>query len=228
VTPVWLHILSIIGLAGGVACALYIAADEMRRPQRMWVMYIVWPTAVLFAGPLAVWLYRRKTRAARQGKGISASAVLETAFHCGAGCTLGDIASEWLAFVAPGILGYFGWPGVFHEKVFAVWILDFALAFVLGIAFQYFTIKPMRKLGSGEALIEALKADTLSLIAWQIGMYGAMAFARFYVFGTILGAPLVTDTVEFWFVMQGAMLTGLATAYPVNFWLLKTGIKEPM
>jgi hypothetical protein len=62
--------------------------------------------------------------------------------------------------------------------MFAVWILDFVLAFVFGIAFQYFTIKPMRNLSVRDGLVEALKADTLTVTGWQIGMYGLMAFAQ--------------------------------------------------
>jgi hypothetical protein len=38
-----------------------------------------------------------------------------------------------------------------------------------------------------EGLIAALKADTLSLTAWQVGMYGFMVFAQFYLFSRLLG-----------------------------------------
>lgn len=42
----------------------------------------------------------------------------------------------------------FGWGSPFpsdpHDKLFAVWLLDHLFAFALGIAFQYFTIKPVR------------------------------------------------------------------------------------
>ena len=37
----------------------------------------------------------------------------------------------------------------------------------------------------------------------------------------MLGAQLETATVEFWFMMQIAMLCGFATAYPVNWWLIR-------
>ena len=43
--------------------------------------------------------------------------------------------------------------------MFAVWILDYVLAFTLGILFQYFTIKPMRDPSVRRALIQAVKAD---------------------------------------------------------------------
>jgi hypothetical protein len=112
--------------------------------------------------------------------------------------------------------------------MFAVWILDYIFAFILGIAFQYFTIKPMRALTPAQGLVQALKADSLSLTAWQIGMYGFMAFAQFYLFRYLLGMRLEVNSVEFWFMMQLAMLAGFVTSYPVNWWLIRIGIKESM
>jgi len=32
----------------------------------------------------------------------------------------------------------------------------------------------------------------------------------------------------FWFMMQVGMLVGFITAYPMNWWLVRVGIKEPM
>ena len=112
--------------------------------------------------------------------------------------------------------------------MFAVWILDFPFAFGLGIVFQYFTIKPMRDLSVGAGIWQAVKADTLSLSALRIGMYAFMAFAQFVLFRSILHTRLEVDTPEFWFMMQIAMLVGFATSYPVNWLLLRKGIKEKM
>ena len=74
----------------------------------------------------------------------------------------------------------------------------------------------------------AIKADTLLLAAWQIGMYGFMAFANFYLFQHVLGVTMRTDAPEFWFMMQIAMLCGFVTSYPMNWVLIRTGIKEKM
>jgi hypothetical protein len=152
----------------------------------------------------------------------------KAACHCGSGCTLGDIAAEWLAFAFPGIAVALGWHTVFADKAHAVWVLDFIFAFLIGIAFQYFTIVPMRKLAPLEGLWAALKADKLSLIAWQVGMYGFMAFAAGYIFREHLGVTLDVDMPAFWFMMQIAMICGFITSYPVNWWLLKAGLKERM
>ncbi|MEO8630319.1 MAG: DUF4396 domain-containing protein, partial [Betaproteobacteria bacterium] len=44
----------------------------------------------------------------------------------------------------------------------------------------------------------------------------------------ILGHELPKSSPVFWFMMQIAMLFGFLTSYPVNWWLLRTGIKETM
>jgi hypothetical protein len=106
--------------------------------------------------------------------------------------------------------------------------VDYLFAYAFGIVFQYFTIAPMRGLSFGQGIVAAIKADTLSLTAWQIGMYGFMAIADFAIFRAGLGVTLQTDTPEFWFMMQIAMMFGFATSYPVNWWLLRSGIKEAM
>jgi uncharacterized protein DUF4396 len=92
---------------------------------------------------------------------------------------LGDICAEWLAFAFPGIAVALGWQSIFPKKIFAVWVFDYMLAFIIGIVFQYMTIVPMRGLPFLQGVWAAVKADTLSLTAWQIGMYGFMAVAVF-------------------------------------------------
>lgn len=241
--PSWLHILALASLWLGLACAAVIAADEIRLPQPMWIMNVVWPVAALFASVLVLWIYVRYARLAAHGQREKASkhkpghpkgakpftvAVAESSLHCGAGCCLGDICAEWLAFFVPNVLIWLGWTWIFPEKMFAAWVLDYAFAFAFGIAFQYFTIKPMRGLSPRQGLIAALKADALSLTAWQVGMYGFMAFAQLYAFKRLVGAGAEVDSAEFWFTMQLAMIAGFITSFPVNWWLLTAGIKEQM
>jgi hypothetical protein len=86
----------------------------------------------------------------------------------------------------------------------------------------------MRDLSAAQGLAAAVKADTLSLSAWQIGMYGFMAFAQFHLFRGLLGVRLEPTSAEFWLMMQIAMLAGFATSYPVNWWLITIRIKEKM
>ena len=242
--PDWLHILAIVSLVLGFVCAGIIIIDEFRHPQHMWIMNVVWPVTALFGLAITSWGYftygrlasREAAEAARE-KGEDPPNKTRTPFpvmvgigaaHCGSGCTLGDICAEWLAFAFPAIAFAFGYQTVFSEKIFAVWVLDYIFAYAFGIVFQYFTIAPMRGLGFWPGIWAAIKADTLSLTAWQVGMYGFMAFAALWLFRRVIGIGLEVDTAEFWFMMQLAMLCGFASAYPVNWWLLRIGVKEKM
>jgi len=242
--PTWLHGLSIAYLLLGALCAVVIAIDVARHKQHMWIMNVVWPVTALFGTGWILWQYFTYGRLATQGRMHDAMKrkeeppnkretpfsimVANGALHCGSGCTLGDILAEWLVFAVPAIAVAFGYQSVFGTKMFAVWIVDYLFAYAFGIFFQYFTIAPMRGLSLIPGLIAAIKADTLSLTAWQVGMYAFMALAYFYIFRHLLGTELSTDTVEFWFMMQIAMICGFLTSYPVNWWLLRTGIKEKM
>jgi hypothetical protein len=242
--PTWMHLFAIFLLSVGFMCAAILAIDVIRHPQHMAIMNIVWPVTALFGTVITVWMYFRYGRlstkeammaAKKQGKEPPNKTetpfsimVAKGSLHCGSGCSIGDIFAEWLAFFIPTVAVWFGWHHFFEEKMFAVWILDFLFAFVLGIAFQYFTIVPMRHLGKAEGVWQAVKADTLSLSAWQIGMYGFMAIAKFWLFRHVFVARLQVNSPEFWFMMQLAMACGFITSYPVNWWLLKAGIKEKM
>ncbi len=242
--PAWLHVLSIVFLLLGLVCAAVITADVFRHPQHMWIMNVVWPVTALFGTVWVLWQYfaygrlaahERAHAAMERGEEMPSKTrtpfpvmVGNGALHCGSGCTLGDIVAEWLVFLMPSVAVWFGWQSLFGEKMFAAWVVDYIFAYAFGIVFQYFTIKPMRDLSVGQGIWQAIKADTLSLTAWQVGMYGFMAFAYFYLFGNVLGVRIEADMVEFWFAMQIAMLCGFATAYPVNWWLIRSGVKERM
>ncbi len=242
--PSWLHMLSIFSLALGFVCALVVAIDVSRHPQHMAIMNVVWPVVALFAAPIALGGYFAYGRFAanERAKGTTERGepmpsktntpfsvmVAKGAAHCGAGCTLGDIVAEWLVFVVPVIAVWFGYLSIFSDKIFAVWVVDYIFAFSFGIVFQYFTIAPMRGLSFWPGIVAAIKADTLSLTAWQIGMYGFMALAHFYFFGVLIGTRLEVNSPEFWFMMQIAMICGFVTSYPVNWWLIQAGIKEKM
>ncbi|MDB5330396.1 MAG: Membrane protein [Phycisphaerales bacterium] len=234
--PVWLHIVAWVSLIVCFLCAGAIAVDEFARPQKMWIMNVVWPVNALYLGPLALWAYWRWGRPSTapqgarpaghggeehpsQSKPFWVMAAIGTS-HCGAGCTLGDIIAEWLMFC----LGLNFFDARRHHELFTAYVLDYAFAYVLGIAFQYFTIAPMRNLGLGAGLWAAIKADTLALTAFEVGLFGWMALTTLVLFRH---PPEMTDPV-YWFMMQIGMALGFVTAYPVNAWLLKKGLKEAM
>lgn len=230
--PSWLHDLAIFSLITAGICAVIIALDILtKHPQNMWIMTLVWPITALWSGPRLYAYYKvgrlstkkRVQRAKERGeeppnkKKPFWQSVGVGATHCGSGCTLADICAEWFAFFVPVV--------IFGSHVFGTWVLDYIVALIFGIAFQYFTIKPMRGLSMVDGLKEAVKADILSLTAWQVGMYGWMAIALFVLFSP---ETLKPTTPVFWLMMQIGMTFGFLTSYPVNWWLLKQKIKEVM
>ncbi len=237
------HWLSVAALALGAACTAVVLVDVVRHPQQMAVMNVVWPVCALFGTGLVLWGYFRcgrlstqqavaKARAPHRRQPAKdagfAVAVAKGALHCGAGCVRGDIVAEWFAFLVPAVAVAFGWGTLFADKMVAVWVLDFVFAFALGIVFQYFAIAPMRGLAPLPGIVAAIKADALSLASWQVGMSGFMAFSQWFWFPRAFGTRANVDSAEFWFAMQLAMLIGFATAYPVNAWLIRVGLKEAM
>ncbi len=226
--PTWLTVVAWVSLALAFATAGWILWDVLGRGyrQQMAVMDAVWPVTALYFGPLA-WLgyrrwgrpnsprYRQRTGTEPDyGEPVSVGIGVS---HCGAGCTLGDIVGAWLVFLL-------GWE-LLGLALPAEYLADFALAFALGIAFQYFAIAPMRGLGVRDGLIAALKADALSLTAFEIGLFGWMAIMQLVLFTQPHLAP---DHAAYWFLMQFGMILGFLTAYPVNVWLVRRGIKEGM
>jgi uncharacterized protein DUF4396 len=215
-----------LSLIAAVACALFILIDVVRHPQQMAIMNWVWPITALYAGPLAVWAYARLGRSSsRDAVGQDGEMPMEKPFwaivvvgatHCGAGCTLGDILAEFAIFFT-GIR-------IAGSALWAEFVGDFACAYVLGIVFQYFAIVPMRGLSFRAGVWAAIKADTLSLIAFEVGLFAWMALAYFVLFQP----HLTPNQATYWFMMQIGMLVGYATSYPMNWWLIRIGIKEPM
>lgn len=210
-----INTIALLSIYACLFCSLIIIVDIFRRPQQMWIMNIVWPVTALYSGPVGLLLYFTMGINTSKKKPFWQS-VLTGALHCGSGCTLGDLIAASLLLVFPfAMLG---------SKLITEWTVEYMAAFAIGIIFQYFAIKPMKALSANAALKAALKADALSLTFWQIGMYGWMAICNFVIFHRLLKAsePL------FWLMMQIGMLLGLLTAYPVNWWLIRKGIKEKM
>jgi hypothetical protein len=112
-------------------------------------------------------------------------------------------------------------PSRSSARIFAI---EFALAYLFGIAFQYIPIRAMRDISPVAALWEAVKADTLSLVAFEVGMFGWMAVARFW----LLHEAAAPSSIAFWFMMQIGMIAGFATTYPANWLLVKWGVKSGM
>lgn len=223
--PAWLPTLAAIYSPLSIAAALLVLADIfwLGRRQHMPIMDAVWPLTVLYWGPLGLPFYLWFGRSPPQNQSAHTShereppmwqATFNGAAHCGAGCALGDFIGDWLAFAFG--LTLFG--SEFGGKV----MLGFVLAYLFGIVFQFFAVAPMRGLGLWPGTIAAIKIDTISLLAYEVGMFACMGLRAWLL------PDLRPDQWSYWLLMQVAMLVGFATTYPVNWWLITRGTKERM
>ena len=239
--PAWMHplawVMVLLGIASGVLVALDIAR---RQPQSMTVMRYVWPINTLWAGVLGLWVYwkleRTGPRLAPAPAAVNSTAakmpgmntkvmdepprpfwqsVLTGTLHCGAGCTLADVVGPFVFRALPF--------AVAGSMVFGEWTQDYILALASGVTFQYAALSPMLGRTGPSVWWRALKVDFWSLSAWQVGMYGWMALVIFVWFGRV-----EPSRIEFWFLMQLAMACGFCTSYPMNWLLIKLGIKTAM
>ena len=148
--PHWLEALAWTSLVLAFLCAYGIVVDIAVRDyrQRMWIMNVVWPVTGLYLGAVGLWAYVRYGRlnapkfseeSARRPDYFDKVSATIGVSHCGAGCTLGDIAGAWLIFAT-------GWT-LLRLALPAEYAADFLLAFALGIAFPYWSIAPARGLG---------------------------------------------------------------------------------
>ncbi len=228
--PSWLTAVAEVSLIVSALCAVVVAVDLFSRPQKMAIMNIVWPITPLYLGLIGLWAYfaigRAKSKKEQEQskdkemdmdkKNPPWQSVFTGVTHCGAGCTLGDVIAEFgVFFLGLTIAGAAIWPA---------FIADFVFAYSFGIVFQYFSIVPMRGLEFKEGVIAAIKADTLSIAAYEAGMFVWMALVYFVFFHP----HLKPDQPAYWLMMQIAMIFGFATSYPMNRWLIKRGLKEAM
>jgi hypothetical protein len=236
VAPHWFELVAWVALALGFGSALVIAADIalLGNRQHMAIMNLVFPLTALYMGPVAVWAYfargRRMSHRHRQMPVAAARMtnapeprdswwqVSLSDSHCGAGCALGDVGGEWIVWAI-------GWMIGSTAALGPEYILDLPLAWIFGILFQYFVIAPLRgQVGQLAPLGDAIKSDTLSVLSFEVGLFGWMAISHYVVWQ----APPPIDSSSHWFTMQIGMTLGFLTSWPVNRWLLRTGVKEPM
>jgi hypothetical protein len=208
--PQWLIILSWVSIILGLVTAAVIVTDITRHPQHMAIMNIVWPVTGLYLPVIGWWLYVAMGRPMAvdapkmEGRQPYWKSIFLSA-HCGSGCVIGDIIG------APIVVAT-GWV-LLGQRLYSEYVVEFALAYLFGIAFQYFPIRAMRQVATSEAIIDAVKADTLSLTAFDVGMFAWMAVIRFLLMPS--HRPDASSVV-FWFMMQIGMVLGFLTTYPAN------------
>lgn len=195
---------------------VFVVYDVMTRTPVMTVMKWGWVLVVAYTGPVGLFVYLVSCREPleetheRYVAPLWKQAVGST-IHCVAGDATGIIVGSLVAFVIALPAG-----------------ADLALEYAAGFAFGLFIFQALfAKMMSGRGYAQALRRTILP--EW-LSMNTLMAAMIPVMRGLMARVPfaMTPTTLRFWGIMSAAILVGALTAYPVNRWLVATGMKHGM
>lgn len=194
----------------------YVAWDLFTRTPEMKVMKWGWVLVTVYTGPVGLLIYWFSCREPSPGTHEAFIAprwkqAVGSTIHCAAGDATGII-------VAAAITGYFG-----LRMGQDIWV-EYAAGFAFGLLiFQALFMKDMMGVSYGAAVRESFLPEWMSMNAMMAGMLPTMVI----LMSRAMRAMQATSP-WFWASMSAATLVGVATAYPVNYWLVKNKLKHGM
>ena len=194
---------------------LFVAIDSRSTPESpvlKWGFILL----TLYTGPIGAFLYVLGCREPLPGLHEQYTStlwrqVLGSTMHC--------VAGDGLGILAGAILG-----ALIHLSRPAEIGLEYLLGF--GFGWTIFQALFMRE-SSGGSFYKALKNTFIPELVSMNYLMAAMVVV------TSIGMSLVPEsrsplTMEFWFIMSMALLTGFVAAYPINWWLVSNHLKHGM
>ncbi len=206
--PVW--------FALTVASTAYVAYDLLARTPAIGVMKLGWILVLLYTGPVGLIVY---LASCRRPAGASHQAFVAPRWKQAIGSTMHCLAGD-----ATGIIAAAAITGALAVPRGVDLVIEYAAGFAFGLLiFQALFMKAMKG-GSYTAAVRAtVLPEWLSMNALMAGMFPVMA-----ILTTRDPSAMEPTSGRFWGVMALATITGGLLAYPVNWWLVASGLKHGM
>lgn len=194
---------------------LFVALDIRSTPENP-VLKLGFVLVTAYTGPIGAFLYVLGCREPLPGlheRYVTAKwrQVLGSTIHCVAGDGIGILAGAIIGSLA-------------HLQPPVEIILEYLLGFGFGWSiFQSLFMKDM----SGGSYRHSLSSTFIpEMLSMNLLMSGMVPVSNI-LFSNVVGShdPL---SGAFWFIMSMALLTGLALAYPMNWWLVSKNLKHGM
>ncbi len=199
-----------------VAASLVIVVwDLFTNTPTLPVMKLAWILIILYTGPVGLVLYLLSCRQPMPGTHDEFikphwKQALGSMMHCVAGDATGII-------LAAAVVFHFGLPNGIDL------IIEYLSAFIVGLfVFQAVFMSAMSG-GYFKALRKTFFAETVSMNMVMVGMVPVMVILMY----KLPGADNPKHPL-FWGVMSLAVMAGMLTAYPINSWMVRLGIKDGM
>ncbi len=198
------------------ASTAYVAYDLLARTPAMGVMKLGWILVLLYTGPVGLTLY---LASCRRPSGTSHEAFVAPRWKQALGSTIHCLAGD-----ATGIIAAAAITGTLAFPLGVDLIIEYAAGFTFGLLiFQALFMKAMK----GGSYLAAVRAtvlpEWLSMNALMAGMLLVMV-----VLTTQDPSAMEPTSGRFWGVMSIATIVGGLLAYPVNWWLVASGLKHGM
>ncbi len=207
IVPIWFLLVGI--------SLLYVLYDAIFRLPVSWVQKLAWILVVAYTGPVGLLMYILSCRSPGPGRHDAYTRAtwkqsVNSEMHCLAGDATG-------IFLAAAIVPVFGFPNG----------IDLVIEYVTAYGVGLFLFQAMMMVGMYEgnyllAVRKTIFAETVSMNMVMLGMIPAMVLLNHYLPGAD-GGP---STAKFWFVMSMAAIVGGVTAYPINHYLVRKGLKH--
>ena len=207
IVPIWFLLVGI--------SLLYVLYDALFRLPVSWVQKLAWILVVAYTGPVGLLMYILSCRSPGPGRHDAYTRAtwkqsVNSEMHCLAGDATG-------IFLAAAIVPVFGFPNG----------IDLVIEYVAAYGVGLFLFQAMMMVGMYEgnyllAVRKTIFAETVSMNMVMLGMIPAMVLLNHYLLPGVEG-PL---TAKFWFVMSMAAIVGGVTAYPINHYLVRKGLKH--
>jgi hypothetical protein len=216
VGPSAFDLLLLVHFALAVPAALYVAYDAFTNTPEMTVMKWGWVAVTAYTGVVGLVFYLLTCREPLPGTHERFIAprwkqAIGSMIHCLAGDATGIIA-------AAAVTALLGLP---------MWLelaVEYVAGFALGLlVFQALFMRDMLGGSYVAAVGRTLYPEWVSMNAVMAGMAPVMVI--------LMSADMTAmhpTSLRFWGVMSLATLAGAALAYPVNWWLVATGLKHGM
>ncbi len=198
------------------ASLVFLIYDLETNTPSMGVMKLAWILIVLYTGPLGLFIYMLSCRQPLPGTHDEFIAPhwkqsVGSLMHCVAGDATGIILGAIFTF-------HLGLPNGIDL------VIEYAAAFVMGLLiFQALFMKSMAGGNYFEAVKKTFFAETVSMNFVMVGMIPVMAIMRMKIQGGDDPKGLM-----FWGISSLATIAGAIAAYPVNSWLVGSGLKHGM
>lgn len=212
-------------IAGGVlllwfiltgASLIFLIYDLETNTPSMGIMKLAWVLIVLYTGPVGLFIFFLSCRQPLPG---THDEYIKPHWKQSLGSMIHCIAGDATGIILAAIVTYeIGFPNGLDL------IFEYATAYLFGLlVFQALFMKSMLGGGYLKAVKKTIFSETVSMNMVMVGMIPVMAIMR----GLIPGGD-DPKGLMFWGIASVATLAGGITAYPMNSWLVGSGLKHGM